>query len=125
MNPWWLRRWGPLRQAKAPLMDRAALHYYTLSASLAAVMNGVFAINMVVLKKSLGATEIELGVIAAIGPITLLLGIFGGELVRGRDRRPAIALFGLVNRGAFLLFAFAQTAWAYIGVASTFFVGNA
>jgi MFS family permease len=80
---------------------------------------------MVVLKKSLGASEIQLGVIAAIGPITLLLGIFGGELVRGRDRRPAIALFGVINRGAFLLFALVQTAWAYIGAAGIFFIGNA
>lgn len=125
INPHWLRRWGPLRRAKAPVMDRAALHYYTLSASLAAVMTGVFSIGMVVLKKSLGASEIQLGIISAIGPMSLLLGIFGGELVRGRDRRPAIALFGTICRGAFLLFALVKGAWAYIGVASVFFCGNA
>jgi MFS family permease len=125
LAPPWLRRWGPLRRTKAPLMDRAALHYYTLSMSLLAVMNGVFSIGMVVLKKSLGASEIQLGVISAIGPMSLLLGIFGGELVRGRDRRPAIALFGVISRGAFLLFALVQSAWVYVGVASIFFCGNA
>jgi MFS family permease len=125
VSPPWLRRWGPLRRAKGSVMDRASLHYYTLSASLGAAMVGAFSLGMVVLKKSLGATEMQLGVISAIGPMALLLGIFGGELVRGRDRRPVIALFGIISRGAFLLFALVQSAWAYIGVASLFYIGNA
>ncbi|MDQ3024477.1 MAG: hypothetical protein M3R04_08865, partial [bacterium] len=53
MAPLWLRRWGPLQRAKAPLMDRVALHYYTLSASLGAIMVGAYSLGMVVLKKSL------------------------------------------------------------------------
>src|SRR5688500_18797522 len=106
-------------------MDRVALHYYTLAASLVAIMAGMTSIGMVVLKKSLGATEMELGVISAIGPMSLLLGIFGGELVRGRDRRPAIALFGVLSRGAWLFFAFVQSAWGFIAACSVYYCGNA
>jgi MFS family permease len=123
--PVWLRRWGPLRRTKAPLMDRVALHYFTLSSAVGAILVGVSLLSMVVLKKSLSATEMQLGLISAIGPMALLLGIFGGELVRGRDRRPAISLFGSISRGAFLLFAFVQSAWSFIAVASVHYFANA
>src|SRR5437016_5640000 len=125
MSPAWLRRYGPLRRAKGPLMDRAALHYYTVAASVGALTAGILSLAAIVLRKALHGSEMQVSVLQAIGSTSLLLGIFGGELVQGRDRRPALALFGGISRGAVLLFALVQSAWAYIGVAALFFAGNA
>jgi MFS family permease len=106
-------------------MDRASLHHYTVAASVGAVMTGAFQLAMVVMRKSLHATEMQLGVISAIGHMSLLFGIFGGELIRGRDRRPVLGLFGSISRGAFLLFALVQSAWPFVAVSALFYCGNA
>jgi MFS family permease len=125
--PTWLRRFGPLRNAPGSMLDRLSLHYYTLYAALGAVLTGTFSGEMalIVLKKSLNASPLEIGVMAAIGPMSLLLGIVGAEMVRGRDRRPVLLALGLVSRGVFLLFAFCTAAWQFIVITSTFYVGNA
>ncbi len=125
MAPPWLRRWGPLRKTRGSVMDRAALHYYTVAASVGAVATGILSMSMYVLAKSLNATPQQLAIMSSIGSTCQLLGIFGGEFIRGRDRRPAIALFGSLSRGVLLLNALVVTAWQFIAVAAAFGCTNA
>jgi len=120
----WLRRYGPLKLVRGSLLDRVALHYYTLSASIGAFMGGAMSLGTVVLKKTLHASELQMGLMMAIGPTTLLLGIIGSEFVMGRDKRPFILLAGMISRGAFLLFFLCTSPWMYIGLATVFSVFN-
>jgi MFS family permease len=113
ITPHWLRRFGPLKLVKTPLLDRIALHYFTLYASLNAVLAGVFTLNNVVLRKALGATELEIGLISAVGAISLLMGIFGSEAVSGRPKQPFILYIGMLSRASILLFLFCKTYWVF------------
>ena len=125
LTPHWLRRFGPLKLVKTPLLDRIALHYYTLYASLNAVLTGVFTLNTVILRKALGASELEIGLISAIGPISLLLGIFGSEAVSGRPKQPFILWIGLLSRASILLFLFCKTFWVFFLIITVFDLLNA
>lgn len=125
LTPHWLRRFGPLKLVKTPLLDRIALHYYTLYASLNAVLVGAFTLNQVVLRKVLGATELQIGLISAIGPISLLLGIFSSEAVTGRRKQPFILYFGLLSRGLLMLYLFCETYWVFFLLFTVFDLLNA
>jgi MFS family permease len=116
----WMRRYGPLKLVTGGLLDRVALHYYALSASVGALMGGILSLGNVVLKKSLHANEIQIALLMAIGPTTLLLGIVGSELVMGRDKRPFILYTGLISRGAFLFSFLCSGPWVYIIIAAVF-----
>lgn len=118
--PQWLRRFGPLKLVSAPLMDRRALHYFTLYSSLNAVMWGAATLGSVVMRKTLGASEMQIGLVSAIGSAVLLIGIFGSELVMGRDKRPFILWVGLLSRGSLLLFLFCYNVWTFIAIISVF-----
>ncbi|MCC7478926.1 MFS transporter [bacterium] len=122
--PAWLRRFGPLRLVPVPLLDKVVLHYYFLSAMVGALMNGAFSNGNMVLKKTLGATDIHLGVLHAIGAGSLLLGIIGSEMVSGRDKRPFILLMGILSRGIFLAFLFVNDVPGYIMLSAVFVVCN-
>lgn len=125
LAPAWLRRFGPLRFVSGSLLDRAGLHYFTLQSSLSAVLSGVFSLSAVVLRKTLGANEFQVALFSALGPIALLVGIFGSELVQDRDKRPFIMWVGLLSRGSFLLFLFVRDLWSFIAISAFFFILNA
>lgn len=114
-----------MRAVSASLLDRAGLHYFTIYAALNGVMQGVFTLGNVVLKKTLNADELAIGAIAALSVVALLLGIFGSELVVGRDKRPFIFWLGLLSRGSFLLFFFCRDPASFIVVATLFYFLNA
>lgn len=115
-----MRRYGPLKLVSGSLLDRVALHYYLLSASVGALLTGVLTLGNVVLKKALHANELQIAIVMAIGPTTLLLGIIGSELVMGRDKRPLIMLTGFLSRGAFLFAFLCHSPWTYIAIAAVF-----
>ena len=123
--PQWLRRFGPLKLVNAPLMDRIALHYFTAYSSLNAVMWGSATLGAIVLRKTLHASEMQIGLVSAIGSASLLIGIFGSELVMGRDKRPFIFWVGLLSRGTLLLYLLCHSAWAFIVITSVFSVLHA
>lgn len=125
ITPTWLRRFGPLRLVSASLMDRVGLHFFTLYATLNGVLGGVFTLGNVVLKKTLNADELAIGVISAISVAVLLLGIFGSEAIIGRDKRPFIFWLGFLSRGSFLLFFFCRDVVSFIAVSALFYILNA
>lgn len=125
ITPHWLRRFGPLRLVDGSLLDRIGLHFYTLYAVLGGVMSGTFTLNSFVLKEALHGTTFQVALISMLGSVCLLLGIFGSELVDGRDKRPFIFWMGLISRGSFVLYLFVWDAWSFIGVSALFFVSNA
>jgi MFS family permease len=114
-----------MRAVTASLLDRAGLHYFTLYATLNGVMQGAFTLGNVVLKKTLNADELAIGVVSALSVVSLLIGIFGSELVVGRDKRPFIFWLGLLSRGSFLLFFFCRDVVSFIAVSAVFFFLNA
>ncbi len=122
--PAWLRRFGPLHLIQVPLLDKVVLHYYFLSAMVGALMNGAFSNGNMVLKKTLHASDIDLGILHAMGAGSLLLGIIGSEMVSGRDKRPFILLMGILSRGIFLAFLFVSNVPSYIMVSAVFVVCN-
>lgn len=124
-TPPWLRRFGLHKIVTLPLLDRVGLHYFTLQASLNAVMGGVFTLSAVVLRKTLSANEFEVALFSALGPIALLVGIFGSELVQDRDKRPTIFWIGMISRGSFLLFLFVRDLWSFICLSAFYFLLNA
>lgn len=124
-TPPWLRRFGLHRLVSVPLLDRVGLHYFTLQASLNAVLGGVFTLSAVVMAKTLHANEFQVALFTALGPIALLIGIFGGELVQDRDKRPLIFWVGMISRASFLLFLFVRDLWSFIAVSAVFFILNA
>jgi MFS family permease len=124
-SPLWLQRFGPLKLVKTPLLDRIGLHYYTLYTTLNAVMAGVFLLNNVVLRKALDATDIQVGLITAIGSISLVMGIFGSEAVRGRAKQPFILSIGMLCRAVILLFLFCQTFWVFFIIIAVYDVFSA
>ncbi|HES58763.1 MAG TPA: MFS transporter, partial [Firmicutes bacterium] len=124
-TPAWLRRFGPMRAVSASLLDRAGLHYFTIYAALNGVMMGVFNLGNVVLKKTLNADELAIGVISALSVVALLFGIFGSELVVGRDKRPFIFWLGLLSRGSLVLFFFCRDVTSFIVVSGLFYFLNA
>jgi MFS family permease len=101
-----------------------ALHYYFLSASIGALMTGIFTNGNVVLKKTLDAPDTSIGLMHSIGAGSLLLGIIGSEMVAGRDKRPVILALGLISRGAFLLFFFVKGVPLYIAITAVSVVCN-
>lgn len=125
ITPHWLRRFGPLKFVESSLLDRVGLHFFTIYAVLGGVMQGTFTMQSFVLKDALNGTTFQVALITALGSITLLLGIFGSELVEGRDKRPFIFWMGLISRGSFLLYMFVWNAWSFIAVSSIFFITNA
>ncbi len=125
LTPHWLRRFGPLKLIKPPLLDRIALHYFTLYASLNAVLTGVFTLNNVVLRKALGASELQIGLITAIGTVSMLLGIFGSEAVSGRAKQPFIFWMGLLSRASVVLLLFCQSFWVFFLIILVFNLLNA
>ncbi len=120
-----MRRFGLHKIFTLPLLDRVGLHYFTLQASLNAVLGGVFTLSAVVLRKTLGANEFQVALFSALGPIALLVGIFGSELVQDRDKRPTIFWVGMISRASFLLFLFVRDLWSFICIAAFFFLLNA
>lgn len=124
-TPPWLRKFGLHRIVSVPLLDRVGLHYFTLQASLNAVLGGVFTLSAVVMAKTLHANEFQVALFTALGPIALLIGIFGSELVQDRDKRPFIFWVGMISRCSFLLFLFVRDLWSFIAVSAIFFVLNA
>lgn len=125
ISPPWLRKYGPLKLVPAPLLDRVGLHYFVVASSLGALMTGVFTLSAIVLRKTLGANEFQVAAFTALGAIALLIGIFGGEVVQDRDKRPLIWWVGLVSRGAFLLFLFCHSIWSFLLISAVFFLFNA
>ena len=125
ITPNWLRRFGPLRLVDGSLLDRIGLHFFTIYAVLGGVMGGTFTLHSFVLKEALNGTTFQVALISVLGSVTLLLGIFGSELVDGRDKRPFIFWMGLISRGSFLLYLFVWDAWSFIAVSTLFFVTNA
>lgn len=125
ITPYWMRRFGPLKLIRTSLLDRVGLHFYTLFSALNGVLAGVFTLAAVVMRKTLGASDLEIGIFNSVSVIVLLLGIVGSEMVEGRDKRPYIFWMGLISRGAFLLFLFVGTTWQFIVVAGLFFLFNA
>jgi len=123
--PQWLRRFGPLKFVSAPMMDRRALHYFTLFSSLNAIMWGAATLGSIVMRKTLGASEMQIGLVSAIGSAALLIGIFGSELVMGRDKRPFIFWVGLISRGTMLLYLFCFNVWTFILISSIFSILHA
>jgi MFS family permease len=124
-TPSWLRKYGLHRFISVPLLDRVGLHYFTLQASLNAVMSGVFTLSAVVMAKTLGANEFQVALFTALGPIALLIGIFGSELVQDRDKRPLIFWVGMISRASILLFLFVRDLWSFIAISAIFSVLNA
>lgn len=125
VTPPWLRKFGLHRFVSVPLLDRVGLHYFTLQASLNAVLGGVFTLSAVVMAKTLGANEFQVALFTALGPIALLIGIFGSEMVQDRDKRPLIFWIGMISRSSFLLFIFVRDLWSFIALSAVFFVLNA
>ena len=124
-TPPWLRKFGLHRLVSVPLLDRVGLHYFALQASLNAVLGGVFTLSAVVLAKTLNANEFQVALFTALGPIALLIGIFGSELVQDRDKRPLIFWVGMISRSSFLLFLLVRDLWSFIAISAVFFVLNA
>ncbi len=125
ITPHWLRRFGPLRLVDGSLMDRTGLHFFTIYAVLGGVMSGTFTLHGFVLKEALNGTTLQVALISVLGSVSLLLGIFGSELVHGRDKRPFIFWMGIISRGSFLLYLLVWNAWSYIAVSLIFFISNA
>ncbi len=69
-TPPWLRRFGLHRIVTLPLLDRVGLHYFTLQASLNAVLGGVFTLSAVVLRKTLEAGQQAILFINRLGSAT-------------------------------------------------------
>ena len=125
ITPYWMRRFGPLKFIDSSLLDRVGMHFFTIYAVLGGVMQGAFTMQSFVLKEALHGTTFQVALISALGSISLLLGIFGSELVDGRDKRPYIFWMGIVSRGSFVLYLFVWDAWSFIAVSSIFFITNA
>ena len=100
ITPHWLRRFGPLKLIRASLLDRVGLHFYTVYAALNGAVTGALTLVLFVLKKTLGAGGLEVGVLASLSVISLLLGIFGSELVEDQLRPPLLdRTFSLRRQG--------------------------
>jgi MFS family permease len=96
------------------------MHFFAVNAALQAVLAGALSVSSVVLKKTLGASEIEMGLFMTLGGVSLLIGIFASEFIQGRDKRPFILRVGLLGRFLCLGFAFAVSPWAFIILSGAF-----
>jgi MFS family permease len=119
-TPDWVRRYGPLRLLRVGLLDAVGMHFFTVNAVLQAVLSGVLTVSSVVLRKSLGASEIQMGIFSTIGAISLLIGIFASEHIAGRDKRPFILWTGMAGRAVCIAIAVAFTPWLFIIISGAF-----
>ncbi len=76
-----------------------------------------------VLRRELGATPLQLAVMASAGGACLLLSLLWARAFHGRTPLPYLVWPGVLGRGVFLLAPFVGSAWSFVGlvVARDFF----
>jgi len=83
----------PLNWFRLGLIDKYTLHYIGISSVL-----GLLSVAAFVLKKTMGASNLEITIFTMLMPVTSIVAIFATEWMRGRDKRAFIFWAGLIGR---------------------------
>lgn len=95
---------------RALKIDISATLLFTVFAGLTGPFIGL------VLRRELGATTLQLAVMASAGGACLLLSLLWARAFHGRPPLPYLVWPGFVARGVFLLVPFVSSAWSFVGL---------
>ena len=88
----------PLNWFRLGLIDKYTLHFIGISSALAGLWWGILSVAAFVLKKTMGASNLEVTIFTMLMPVTSIVAIFATEWMRGRDKRAFIFWSGLIGR---------------------------
>ncbi len=86
----------------------------TLLLTVFACLTGPF--TGLILRRELGATPLQLSVMASAGAAFMLLSLAWARAVEGRAPLPCVVWTGFLARGLFLLVPFIHSSWPFVGL---------
>lgn len=123
VEPWRRRFASPFRlPAELPPATRATYRLDLASNVLRGLFFGIFLLAGIIAKKALGASDLEVGLLAALPSASALFSVYWGHLAHGRRQRPFILWPGVLGRGLLVLTPLVRTSEAFVLLASASFV---
>jgi MFS family permease len=108
--------------AELPPEARATYRLDLVSNVLRGLFFGIFLLAGIIAKKALGASHLEVGLIAALPSASALFSVYWGHLAHNRRKRPFILWPGVIGRGLLVLTPFVSTSGSFVLLASLSFV---
>lgn len=117
------RALSPFRlPAGLPKEARATYRLDLASNVLRGLFFGIFLLAGIIAKKALGATDLEVGLLAALPSASALFSVYWGHLAHTRRKRPFILWPGVFGRGLLLLTPLVSASAWFVVLASASFV---
>lgn len=95
---------------------RYTFHYHIRAMILEGAFNGIWQLNDVVARKTLHADRLWVTLLLMAPSVSMLMAMFVGPSLEGRDKRPFFLGAGILGRGLLLFVAGVREPWAFVGI---------
>lgn len=95
---------------------RYTFHYHLRAMVLEGAFNGIWQLNDVVARKTLHADRLWVTLLLMAPSVSMVMAVFVGPSLEGRDKRPFFIWAGILGRGLLLFAAGVREPWAFVGI---------
>ncbi|MFH1024315.1 MAG: MFS transporter, partial [Planctomycetota bacterium] len=97
---------------------------HILADALSNLFVGMFGMNEIVARKTLGAGDLEIIVLVTAGSAFSVFAFLWGYWMQGREKTPFLLVAGAAGRGALLLTPLVSDSWVFVGLCCVVFMAD-